>query len=171
MDIKNELYFSPKFKLSDLDKTNVIEAFKERIDKWYFEPINILNKKKFGFSATALLASLIDILAKTKNHDTTNSNNRSKYTEWLKKNFGFTEKKALNFYENFRCGLLHSGCIEYGGYISYKQKQFCVSIKGSLILNPKLLFQEVKKKFDEFINNEDPEQLFEYLKGKLNEID
>ncbi|KKM20110.1 hypothetical protein LCGC14_1648890 [marine sediment metagenome] len=109
-------------------------------------------------------------MAKTENHDLTNNDNRSKYKEWLKTKFNFTEADALNFYENFRCGLLHAGCIEAGGYISYNQRQFCMNYKSSLILNPKLLFQKVYEKFNEFIKNENPKKLLKYLKGKLNEI-
>lgn len=61
--------FSPSFKLNTINKNNVIEVFKERIEKYYFEPIKILNEKKFGFAAATLLTSLIDILAKTENHN------------------------------------------------------------------------------------------------------
>ncbi len=170
MDIKNEMHFSPSVKLGDLNENNVIEAFKERIEEWYIKPMCILNKKKLGFASVALIASLIDILAKTENHDITNNGNRLKYKEWLKKKFKFTEADALNFYDNFRCGLLHAGCIESGGYISYDQGQFYMSNNGSLIVNPKLLSQKVCEKFNEFIENENPKELFTYLKGKLYEL-
>ncbi len=121
MKIKNEFYFSPLTLLKDLDKNNVIKAFNDRIEKWYFEPIKIMNKKKLGFAATALIASVIDILAKTSNHDLRNHDNLKKYTKWIKKKFNFTEDEALSFYKHFRCGLLHSGCIEFGGYVNYKE--------------------------------------------------
>ena len=55
---------------------------------------------------------------------------------------------SSNFYKNFRCGLLHAGCIESGGYISYDQGQFCISNNDSLIVNPHLLIQRVHKNFN-----------------------
>jgi len=170
MDIKNEIYFSENVKLGDLNEDNVIKAFKERITKWYINPIDILNKKKFGFASAALSASLIDILAKTENHDLNNKNNRIKYTEWLMKNFEFTDEVALNFYNNFRCGLIHAGSIESGGYISYDQDQFYKNTNDSLIVNPKLLSKKILEKFQNFIENENPKELFAYLKGRLEEL-
>ncbi len=170
MKIKNEFHFSKGTLLKDINESNVIKAFKDRIEKWYFEPINILNNKEFGFAATTLLASFIDILAKTENHDHDNKNNRSKYTKWIVDKFNFTKDEALDFYNYFRCGLLHAGCIESGGYISYNEKNFYLNYKGSLIINPRLLFKKIEHIFKEFIDKESPELLFSYLKGKLNEI-
>lgn len=166
-----EYNFSPSFKLDSLNVNNVIEAFKERIEEYYFEPIKMLNEKNFGFAATSLLASLIDILAKTENHDTRTENIGGNYKNWLKNNLGFGQKLAKDFYYNFRCGLLHAGCVESSGQISYSQKELYGYDKEHLILNPNILFQRLKMKFNEFIKIEDPEDLFEYLKKKLNEID
>jgi len=66
-----EYYFSKSFKLNSINEGNVIEAFKERIEQYYFEPIEMLNKNeyRFGFASATLLASLIDILAKVENHN------------------------------------------------------------------------------------------------------
>ncbi|KKL89171.1 hypothetical protein LCGC14_1917360 [marine sediment metagenome] len=170
MKIKNEFYFAPGILLKDIDKKNVINAFSDRIEKWYFEPIKIMNNKKLGFAATALIASVIDILAKTSIHDLNNHNNMKKYTEWIRDKFKFTEDDALSFYIHFRCGLLHSGCIESGGYINYEETSFYRKYKDSLIINPELLCIKLKKVFSEFIKNEDPEDLINYLKGKLEEV-
>ncbi len=170
MKIKNKFYFSPRILLKDLDKNNVIKAFKDRIEKWYFKPIKILNKKELGFAAIALIASVIDILAKTSNHDLNNDKNREKYTKWIKDKFKFSEDEALSFYLHFRCGLLHSGCIESGGYVNYEEPSFYRKYKNSLIINPELFFIKLKKVLFEFINNEDPEDLINYLKGRLGEV-
>lgn len=170
MKIKNEFYFSPEILLKDLDKNNVIKAFNDRIEKWYFEPIKLMNNERLGFAATALIASVIDILAKTSNHDLNNDKNRKKYTKWIKEKFNFTKDEALSFYTHFRCGLLHSGCIESGGYVNYKETSFYLKYKNSIIINPELFFIKLKEIFCEFIKNEDPEELFSYLKGKLEEL-
>ena len=170
MIIKNEFYFSPGILLKDLDKNNVIKAFTDRIEKWYFEPIKMMNDEELGFAAAGLIASVIDILAKTSNHDLNNDKNKEKYKKWIKEKFKFTEDAALNFYNHFRCGLLHSGCIESGGYVSYEEPNFYQEYKNSLIINPKLFFCKLKDKFYEFIRNEDPEELLNYLKGKIEEL-
>ena len=66
MDVKKEFKFSPSFSLEAVDAGNVIEALKERIENYYFKPIKkLLKKREFGFAATMLLASFIDILDKT----------------------------------------------------------------------------------------------------------
>ena len=109
-------------------------------------------------------------MAKTENHDLHNKNNLSKYTKWIVDKFKFTKDEALDFYKYFRCGLLHAGCIESGGYVSYNEKNLYLNYKGSLIINPRLLFEKIKQIFKEFLDNESPEQLFSYLKGRLNEI-
>ncbi len=157
MKIKNEFYFSPGILLKDLDKYNVIKAFNDRVEKWYFEPIKIMNNEKLGFAATALIASVIDILAKTSNHDQETNKNKKKYTKWIKEKFKFTEDVASNFYNHFRCGLLHSGCIESGGYINYEEPSFYRKHENSIIINPDLFFNKLKEVFYEFIKNEDPE--------------
>jgi len=85
---KIEYNFSPSLKLNATNSENVIEAFKERTEHYYFGPLILLNEKKFGFAATSVLASLIDILAKVENRDSENSNNRKKYTTWPEDNIG-----------------------------------------------------------------------------------
>lgn len=169
--LKIEFNFSPNFKLNTINPENVIEAFKERIEHYYFKPLEILlSKRELGFAAITLLANLIDIFSKTENHDTSNRNNRENYTTWLENNLRFEPVLAKFFYYNFRCGLLHAGCIESGGQISYIQKELFVRDKGHLIINPKFLFQKLKPIFYNFIENEDSEELFNYLKERINEI-
>ncbi len=170
MIIKNEFLFAPGTLLKDLNGKNVISAFRDRIEQWYFEPIKMMNKKELGFAATALIASVIDILAKTSKHDLTNNKNEEKYTKWIREEFNFTETEASQFYKHFRCGLLHSGCIEFGGYVNYKISNFYQGYKKSLIINPNLFFNELKDIFYNFIEVEKPDELLNYLKGKLDEI-
>ena len=162
--------FSPSFKLGSLNVNNIIEVFKERVEIYYLKPIKILNEKRCGFAATALLASLIDILVKTENHNVTNKNGEQ-YINWIKENLRFKPQLAKKFYINFRCGLLHAGCIESGGQISYTQKELYLNTDGYLSVNPELLYQEVSRKINKYINEEDPDDLFKYLKQRLREID
>jgi len=170
MIIKNKYYFSEGILLKDLNVNNVINAFKNRLNKWYFDPIDELNQKKLGFAATALLTSVIDILAKTEKHDLTTNNNKNRYITWIEEKLNFSEEEAEKFYEYFRCGLLHAGCIEGGGYIDYKQDNLYEISKGSIFINPNKLCEKLYKIFRNFLDKENPEELYKYLKGKLEEI-
>ena len=166
MDFK----FSPDFRLEEINKDNVLDAFRDRIEKYYFKPIKMLNVKKCGFAAIGLLASLIDILVKTKYH-LTGHKSRREYESWLQEKLGFEKKCAKDFYEDFRCGLLHSGCIESGGQVSYKTSKLYIIYKGHHFVNPEILLEKIKHHFYEFIKDEDPTELFKYFEKKLKEIE
>ena len=166
MDFK----FSPNYRLEEINEDNVLDAFKERIECYYFKPIKMLNDSRSGFAAIGLLASVIDILAKTKDH-ITEHHSRTEYLDWLQEKLGFEEQCASDFYENFRCGLLHSGCIESGGQVSYNTNKLYILYEGYHFVNPKILLKEIKDHFYEFIRDEDPAELFEYLETKLREIE
>ena len=169
MNLYMDYRFSPNFKLDHINQENVIEAFKERIDHHYIKPIEILNCMKLGFAATILISSFIDILAKTENHNTTKES-KDNYINLLIRDLGFDDSSADLFYYNFRCGLIHAGCIESGGQISYKQSVPYQIYHGYLSVNPCELFEKIKKKFENFIDQEKPEELFKYLKTKIKEI-
>lgn len=161
--------FSPKYKLDSLNIDNILLAFTQRIEFYYFEPIDRLNDKEYGFAATTLLASLIDILAKTENHNKKDYN-KPEYLDWLTNNLGFNSEITIKFYESFRCGLIHAGCIESNGQISYNQKELIEIYNNHLIVNPRILLKKIKNSFTHYINNEDPEELLRYLKNKIPEI-
>ena len=162
--------FSPKFKLEEINKDNVLDAFKDRIENYYFKPIRMLNDKECGFAAIGLLTSLIDILVKTEDH-LIEHQSRTEYECWLREKLGFEKQDAKEFYKNFRCGLLHSGCIESGGQVSYETSDLYIFYKGHHFINPKILLEKTKHHFNEFIIYEKPIALFKYFKKKLDEID
>ena len=166
MDFK----FSTNYRLEEINEDNILDAFRERIEDYYFKPIKMLNDNYFGFAAIGLLASIIDILAKTKDHITVH-NSRREYECWLQEKLGFEEQCASDFYENFRCGLLHSGCIESGGQVSYETSKLYIFYKGHHFVNPKILLEEIEHHFYEFIMDEDPTELFEYFEKKIKEIE
>ncbi len=67
MKIGEMLYFSPKYKFSDLkwdDKKTLIEAFKDRVRGFYLEPARQLNDAKKGFATGVLCVTTIDFLAR-----------------------------------------------------------------------------------------------------------
>lgn len=163
--------FSPKYFLVNIKEENVIEAFKERIEGYYFRPIEmLLNEEDFGFAATGLLSNLIDVFDKTMRHDPTNNNNKDNYTAWVENNLGFDSKLAVFFYKNFRCGLLHSGCVESGGQISYILKNMIEYDNNHIIVNPRQIFLRLKKVFKTFMGKEDPTILLAYLKKRVSEL-
>jgi len=54
MDFK----FSPKYRLEEINKDNVLDAFRNRIEKCYFKPIKMLNDKRF-LIGLSLIGSII----------------------------------------------------------------------------------------------------------------
>lgn len=67
MRINDCIYFSPTLLLENLDLTNkelVMKSFTERIENYYFKPIEILNENKQAFASGAILCLLIDAFAR-----------------------------------------------------------------------------------------------------------
>ena len=162
MDIKDVLYFSPKYKFKDLkwnDKKELIKAFVDRIKGFYLYPISKLNREKNAFAAGLLCVSVIDILAK---YQTGCSEVKRRYTKWLEDNIEEfkerdhrNEKISLRFYKEFRNGLIHEGRIKEGGVFSYYVKNIHVEKINEeasiLMVNPCFLEDSIRKAFDRYI--------------------
>jgi len=123
MNVRDVLYFSPKYKFSDLkwgNKTSLIIAFRNRVDGFYLEPAKQLNKDKSGFATGVLCITTVDFLARIS---IGTDRVRERITDWLKTNIvGFrgnlnSPKQTLanRFYDEFRNGLVHEGRIKNAG--------------------------------------------------------
>ena len=63
MRIGEYLFFSPTVRMANvdlMDRESTIKAFAERVEHYYFEPIGLLNDKKYGFAVGTCCMSLID---------------------------------------------------------------------------------------------------------------
>ena len=118
MRIQDVIYFSTNVRLEDLDLNKrelVIDSFQERIEDYYFKPIQILVDHKMAFSAGALECLLIDAFAR---YATTENGVEKRMVDWCKAHLNLSKDIATDFYKFFRCGLLHESHIKQFG-------QFC----------------------------------------------
>ena len=158
MRIQDTVYFSPNTRLGELDLSNrkhLIDAFKERVESYYFHPIEVLNKNRSAFAAGAIECLLIDAFARYVTEEKDDSKRGAigrRIIKWCKNHLHIDNQTAKNFYEFFRCGLLHESHIKgfgqftfdisFGNPISLEQDY--------LIVNPKHLLDSLKDYFSKF---------------------
>lgn len=153
MRIGDELHFSPKYKFSELnwdDKTDVIEAFKDRVEGFYVGPTQKLNRDKDGFAAGLLCVATIDFLARIS----LDANGvKDRIVKWLRTNIiGFEYPDlADRFYEEFRNGLVHEGRIKNAGQFSYEYRKVISVVDGTMLVNPDLLSNAVMSSFQMYL--------------------
>lgn len=158
MRIQDVVYFSPSTKLGELDLSNrkhLVDAFKERIESYYFQPIEVLTKSNSAFAAGAIECLLIDAFARyvtEEKEDSKRGATRRRIIKWCKNQLHIDNQTAKNFYEFFRCGLLHESHIKGFGQFTF-DINFAnpISIEQDyLIVNPKHLFASLKDYFSNF---------------------
>lgn len=171
MRINDCIYFSPTLLLENLDLTNkelVMKSFTERIENYYFKPIEILNENKQAFASGAILCLLIDAFAR---YSTTEDRVGVRIKNWCTDNLGLSEKTSKDFYEFFRCGLLHESHIKSFGQFTF-DNEFHLPIKecsGFVVVNPFHLYSALRNYFNSFISNlETDEQLYSIFIDRLN---
>ncbi|MEO2563978.1 hypothetical protein ABHA59_08770 [Clostridium tertium] len=154
MRINEVIYFSPSTKMIDLDFNNkdmILKSFRERIDEFYFEPIKILNNSNKAFAAGTLIVSLIDIFANYSIGGKTGY----RYRNWLKDNIDIEKNLQDDIYKYYRNGLIHEGFIKEGGEFSYEISESFVTVdlnsKTVMIINPKMMEEELKRYFEDYI--------------------
>jgi len=151
MRISDILYFSPRYKFSQIDPNNkelLIEAFRDRVGGFYLKPARILNEKECAFGAGVLCATAIDFLARIA----INSEKVGERIEkWLTENIQeFDETLAHRFYKEFRNGLVHEGRIKNCGQFSYDFEEMIHLENGIMIVNPKLLLEKISDSFGSY---------------------
>ena len=119
MRVSEILYFSKKYKFSDLkwdNKEILINAFKDRVKEFYIEPAKKLNDAEYGFGAGVLCVTTIDFLARIKTGLLNGVGKR--FENWLRDNIkefaiqdpaSQSQTLASRFYNEFRNGLVHEG--------------------------------------------------------------
>lgn len=158
MRISEILYFSPKYKYSELDwdnKENLIEAFIDRVEGYYIQPTELLNEDKKGFATGVLCITTIDFLAKFL------YTGANRMIKWLKKNIKAFNKLDPNltsrtladrFYDEFRNRLIHEGRIKNAGQFSYDFPDIIKVEKNVMIVNPNILLNDLMTILENFIN-------------------
>lgn len=176
MKVGDILYFSPNYKFNQIDwdnKEELIKAFKDRVDGFYLNPADDLNKKEYGFVAGLVCVTTIDFIARIS----VGGKVGYRFKKWLCKNIPHFNKKdpnnsnktlAKRFYDEFRNGLVHEGRIKDCGQFSYEFKDTISVNDGVMLINPEILLKDIKKAFEEYIREvKENQEAFGKLKEAL----
>lgn len=156
MRVREVLYFSPKFRFSEVDFSdpgNLIAAFTDRVEGFYLEPAHRLAEAGDAFACGLVCCASIDFLALY------GGMSGSRITEWLKKNVpqfdnpdpGDTRRLLAGRFEvDFRNGLAHEGRIKNLGQFSLDQESLLRFVDSSMIVNPGLLLEAIRTAFDKY---------------------
>lgn len=172
MEYNGDIYLSPKHKKEEYKKLNLslssdddvwkkaVEIFDDRISGRYFSQITQLsdNINKNGFAIMALNCLLVETLFQFSEgkSQTPSGKNGTSYASFLQTEFPTafdSQDKAMRFYKNIRCGILHSAqtteksrltCDE-SYEINLEDDILSVSVKGFSDLI-ETYFKEYKKK-------------------------
>lgn len=145
MRIGDVLYFSPRYRFSDLDfgKSDVVaHAFQDRVEGFYFQPAARLLQSGDAFAAGLVMCAGVEFIAAAWG--------KQEPEEWLKNNlqeFAIDASLADQFWRNFRHGLAHEGRIKSFGQFSLELPEAVVRASDIVIVNPKLLLNAVTEAF------------------------
>ena len=110
-----------------LDWNLAVDIFKDRFEGRYFNVIKLLERNIYenGFAIMTLNCSLIDALMQFRNGypETPEGMNGLEYRKFLREQLGFNGYDAGRFYEEIRCGLLHSAETKNGSYFKLNSRK------------------------------------------------
>lgn len=113
-----------------------IGIMQRRIQGRYLDPMKTLvitNPNKDGFAAMALCCLLIETLMQFREGfpETPVRQNKKYYTDFLRNQLGsgFNEKKANRFYNDIRCGILHSAQTKNDTCLTFGSRYICMTKK------------------------------------------
>lgn len=169
MRISDVLYFSPRFKFSDLnfdDKSKLIEAFRDRVENSYLAPASQLLKAHHVFASGLICCAAIEFIARISG--------KKDPVLWLQNNiadFGAEERLAARFWGCFRHGLAHEGRVKSFGQFSLELQKMLTSEGAALIVNPQLLLEAVgtafRAKFNDAQTTLIAERLRHHFEGEV----
>jgi len=145
MRIGDVLYFSPRFRFSELDVGDTgkfIEALKDRLMGFYLEPASRLLGTGDAFAAGLLCCTAVDFVALCSGDKDP--------AAWLHKHipdFGDDRKLAEKFWIWFRHGLVHEGRIKAFGQFSLDFPKLLNVVGPALVVNPRLLLEAIQGAF------------------------
>lgn len=163
MRVDNKLFFAPGIEFKDLrweDIDFLIYAFSQRIEGFYFAPIQLLLESGQAFGAGALCTTIIDFLAAFSENTTANVGQR--YERWLKQNLAEFDQPnpddtstilAKRFYDEFRNGLVHEGRIKNAGQFSFENDQTIAFENDAMIIHPGFLFGGIVQAHQNYVQS------------------
>lgn len=169
MEYKGKVYISPKYKKTDYlklkltnsskdeDWAQAIRIFEDRIKGRFLNQIDsMLTDVRFnGFAIMALNCLLIETLMQFRYgyEETPRKKNKEKYSFFLLNEFPnvFTSADiAMRFYEDIRCGILHSAQTKNDAILT-DQSRYIIELKnGVFSVSVLCLSSELKKYIDSY---------------------
>ena len=152
MRIGDYLYFAPdiRFDKVQLDSPEVVRQYQKRIEGYYLEPARMLASKGYGFGAVTILASALDALARFERPLT--EKNRKRYISWTSKHVPSLTALdfARQFYDDFRCGVVHEGRAK-AGCVFVPKTAYTIKVEGNLMgVNPEKFADEITQVLEDF---------------------
>lgn len=153
MRINDTIYFSPNLKLNELDLSNqaqILASFPERIESYYLKPVENLVQQKMAFAAGAIEFLLIDAFSRYSSQ-TDEVGKRIK--KWCIDYLGLDKNVAKEFYEYFRCGILHESYVKQFGQFSFDVafKKPVQEMQGYIVVNPEKLLIVLRQYLVDFV--------------------
>lgn len=150
--------------LSSPDWNRAIEILKMRIENRYFEPVDLLIEKeinkmakerKYGFTILAIDCLLIETLqAFIEGWKTTKNKSEKAFEKFLttspsfKKHF--SQNMAIQFYKNYRCGILHQAEIQSDSLI-WSIGALVQNINNKMVINRTKFHKKLKDDFYHYL--------------------
>lgn len=154
MRIGDELFYASgvAFKDIDLDSGLILEHFSTRIVCYYIEPAEKCSDLGCGFASGLLLVSCIDALARFQ-YDV-NVGVKERFTRFAReKLLSFSENDiSERFYDEIRNGLVHESRLKKGAQFSFEIPTTVEINNDMLIVNPKMLADEVRTALISYIS-------------------
>jgi hypothetical protein len=154
--VGDALYFSPRFKFSELDVENasmILEAFRDRVHGFYLTPASRLLKHSDAFAGGLICCAAVECIAGFAGNEP---------LDWLCSHiadFGQDRARTKKFWVSFRHGLIHEGRIKSFGQFSLEMPAMLTTIGPAVVVNPRLLLESVEKAFDAYCQQMKGERL------------
>jgi hypothetical protein len=177
MRIQDILYYAPGVKMELLlafTSQQIIDVYKKRIDGYYLEPADILNREKKPFGAGDLCFDAIDAIAR---YQLKSKKVGYRFKKWISRLPDFNRlswDELERVYDDFRNGVTHEARVKNGGQFTYGITKAVDIVDGVVLVNPKLLLEQVSGEFNKEIreikNNErEAQRISEWIKEDLKE--
>ena len=150
--------------LSSPDWNRAIEILKMRIENRYFEPVDLLIEKetgkmakerKYGFTILSIDCLLIETLqAFIEGWKTTKNKSEKAFEKFLttspsfKKHF--SQNMAIQFYKNYRCGILHQAEIQSDSLV-WSIGPLVQNINNKMVINRTEFHKKLKDDFYHYL--------------------
>ena len=147
----------------DLDPYNIehkIEIYKRQVHGWFLEPAeNLVNEPNNGFIVLMICMSYYEGIESYRTGQLTHNASKNAFVKTLERMYlkRYSLKNLKVLYSEARCGLFHNGMTEgkivisldYTNPIEFVNIEFVNN--GIIKINQKLLLEDIKKDFDEYI--------------------